>query len=401
MRHNSSQNADVATLTKGTSNQYNNTLVSSAVDLCKRNFKPFRNNDVCDANSSSRVGLSAPKDEAISRPRDLLEMVLEGLEYHQPELCEEGINGAYFLRNKDGQRIAVFKPNDEEGNIESNPKRSFYEEQFVNKGTLPGEGAQREVAAYLLDRGHFHDVPQTIMAAISHDSFRSSTSNSGKVTKIGSLQEFIDNDGSAEDIGPKQFRIRDVHKIGVLDLRIFNTDRHAGNILVTEEGDGTYRLTPIDQGLSLPSNLEHAWFEWLHWPQAKIPFDSETRCYIRHINVEEDAALLANLGIRDECIRTMKISSTLLKKGAAAGLTLYDIGNIASRTNIDQPSALERMFEQAAKETQDEATLLQHLWRLMDAEIAFKVGDQLPSPRQQECERSHHHHYIPTNKNAV
>jgi len=383
------QTEDVVTL-NGASKLYN-PLDSSALDVCLWNITAEGNGDmVCDSNPSNRVGNSSVL-EAISKPREfLLDLVLEGLGYHEPELCEEGVNGTYFLRNKAGHRIAVFKPIDEEGENDDNPKRASYEEQFVNKGILPGEGAQREVAAYLLDRDHFHAVPQTTMAVLSHPCFRSSTSTGGIVTKIGSLQEFVDNDGSAEDVGPKQFRVRDVHKIGVLDLRIFNTDRHAGNILLTEESDGSYRLTPIDQGFSLPSTLEHAWFDWLNWPQAKIPFDADTRCYIRHINVEEDAALLEKLSIRPECIRTMKISSTLLKKGAAAGLSLYEIASMASRIVIDQPSPLERIFEQAIIETehQSEASLLQKLWRLMDAEIAVKVGEQCPSPRIQESERN-------------
>jgi len=343
-----------------------------------------------DSNPSTRVAnaLNAISPQRKQSVKSLLHLVKEGLLYHPPELCDEGLNGTYFLRNKEGQKIAVFKPKDEEGDNVDNPKREAHE-FVVNKGILPGEGAQREVAAYLLDRGHFHSVPQTIMAELSHPSFRSSASNGGIVTKIGSLQEFIENDGSAEDLGPKQFRVRDVHKIGVLDLRIFNTDRHAGNILVTEECDGSYRLTPIDQELSLPPTLDNAWFEWLHWPQAKIPFDPETRSYIHHINVDEDAALLEKLGIRPECIRTMKISSTLLKKGTAAGLTLYEIGSIACRTIIDQPSTLERLLEQAAEKHPDEPTLLQILERLMDAEIALKVGGQCPSPRLKESERTH------------
>jgi hypothetical protein len=35
--------------------------------------------------------------------------------------------------------------------------------------------------------------------------------------------------------------VRDVHRIGILDVRLFNTDRHAGNILVLEPGMG-----PVD-----------------------------------------------------------------------------------------------------------------------------------------------------------
>jgi len=390
-----SQTDDVVTL-NGASKLRNPLNTSSVLSLRAFSVLPTNELDFGDSYPLKRGGPSA---NAISTPRQsqsLLDEVQEGLLFHAPELCEEGLNGTYFLRNKEGQKIAVFKPTDEEGENADNPKRSFHEEQFVNKGILPGEGAQREVAAYLLDRDHFHSVPLTVMAQLRHPSFRSSTSNGGVVTKLGSLQEFIANDGSAEDLGPKQFRVRDVHKIGVLDLRILNTDRHAGNILVTEEFDGSYRLTPIDQGLSLPPTLENAWFDWLHWPQAKLPVDSETRSYIHHINVDEDAATLDKLGVRPECIRTMKISSTLLKKGIASGLTLYEIGSMVCRTVIDQPSTLEKLFEKAATASHDEATLLQMLGRWMDAEIALKVGEQCPSPRLQESERTH----IPR-KNAV
>jgi len=377
-----SQTDDVVSLSGGS--KVRNPL-ASVLSLRVCSVSRSNDSDFGDSNPSKRGGFVR---KAIS-VQSLLDLVREGLVYHEPELCEEGVNGTYFLRSKEGQKIAVFKPTDEEGNNADNPKRSFHEGQCANKGILPGEGAQREVAAYLLDNGHFHSVPRTIMAELSHPSFRSSTSNGGTVTKIGSLQEFIENDGSAEDLGPKQFRVRDVHKIGVLDLRIFNTDRHAGNILVTEEHDGSYRLTPIDQGLSLPPTLENGWFEWLNWPQAKLPFDAETRSYIHHINVDEDAALLEKLGVRAECIRTMKISSTLLKKGMASGLTLYEIGSMACRTVIDQPSILERIFEKATRETQDDATLFRVLERWMDVEIALKVGEQCPSPRLQESERTH------------
>jgi len=390
-----SQTADVATL-DGASRLRNPLKTSSVLSLRTYSAVQSKDVEVVDSNPSKRGGFTTNAISAPPNIQSLLDVVQEGLVHHAPELCEEGLNGTYFLRNKEGQKIAVFKPTDEEGDNADNPKRSFHEENFVNKGIMPGEGAQREVAAYLLDRGHFHSVPLTGLAQLSHPSFRSSASNGGIVTKLGSLQEFIENDGSAEDLGPKQFRVRDVHKIGVLDLRIFNTDRHAGNILVTEEFDGSYRLTPIDQGLCLPPTLENAWFDWLHWPQAKLPVDSETRSYIHHINVDEDAAILEKIGVRPDCIRTMKISSTLLKKGIASGLTLYDIGSMVCRPAIDQPSTLERLFEKAAQESHDEATLLQILGRWMDAEIAVKVGEQCPSPRLQECERTH----IPR-KNAV
>lgn len=330
----------------------------------------------------ARGALQDPHDPIITK---LIDTVMEGLRYYPPELCEEGVNGTYFLNNKEGKRVAVFKPIDEEGSLDNNPKKSE-DDQFVNMGLLAGELALREVAAYLLDKDHFSGVPRTAMVNLAHSSFRSS-----KGMKIGSLQEYIDNEGSADDRGPKQFRVRDVHKIGVLDLRIFNNDRHGGNILLVETAGGNgYRLVPIDQGLSLSSTLNCAIFEWLNWPQAKVPFDDETRRYIQRINVEENAQTLAKLGIRPECIRTMKISSTLLKKGAAAGLTLYEIGSMAARTVPEQPCTLEILYDQAVKEANgDEKHLLRTLCKLLDAEIANKIEQQCPSPRLAESWRNH------------
>jgi len=56
--------------------------------------------------------------------QQLIKTVEEGFEAEQePELCEDGVNGTYFLKNKHGKRIAVFKPQDEEGNSFHNPKK--------------------------------------------------------------------------------------------------------------------------------------------------------------------------------------------------------------------------------------------------------------------------------------
>jgi hypothetical protein len=297
----------------------------------------------------------------------LLASVREGLLAFEPELCEEGVNGTYFLKSKDGETIAVFKPNDEEGM--GSPKRSE-DDEVVNTGIIDGEGAQREVAAFLLDKDHFSGVPETLMVTLPH--FQEASGENEAVTKTGSLQQFIENDGASWDIGPGVFPVHEVHKIGVLDLRIFNNDRHGGNILYKKTSDG-YKLIPIDHGLSLSTTMERSWFDWISWPQAKQPFDEETKNYVAHIDVEEDSQTLKSIGVRPECIRTMKISTTLLMKGVAAGLTLYEIGTMASRTVLEEPSQLEKMLEKAQGDTPggDENNFLNNLWRIMDEEIAM------------------------------
>jgi len=275
---------------------------------------------------------------------DLISIVSEGMLYHAPEICEEGSNGTYFLKDRNGKMIGVFKPQDEEGNSIHNPKR--LPDSFRDRGILEGEGAQREIAAYLLDKhNNFAGVPRTTMVKISHPIFGRNIEGI-PIEKIGSLQEYIQNDGASWDIGFNVFPIHEVQKIAVLDLRIFNNDRHGGNILLTKNGS-SYTLVPIDHGFSLPSTFNCAWFDWLTWPQVQQPLLPEIKEYVQNIDVEKDLEKLGVLHLRPECLNTLKISTMLLKKGCQKGLTLFDIGNILSRAVPEEPSKLEIMIEEA------------------------------------------------------
>lgn len=61
-------------------------------------------------------------------------------------------------------------------------------------------------------------------------------------------------------MGSNQFDLDEVHKIGILDIRIINMDRNDANILVRKTQNSTgkkmCRLIPIDHGLSFPDNFE-------------------------------------------------------------------------------------------------------------------------------------------------
>lgn len=183
-----------------------------------------------------------------------------------------------------------------------------------------GEAAMREVAAYLLDHDHFARVPCTVLVRLTHPIFHvaaepgasadaapasqsvgsdsSSTIALGSSSfmsaaagvpaqqrqapaKLGSLQEYVTHSGDSSEQGASRFSTRDVHRIGILDLRLLNTDRHAGNLLCRpqEASDastalgrleaGKVALVPIDHGFCLPEALEPPFFEWLHWPQVR------------------------------------------------------------------------------------------------------------------------------------
>jgi len=225
----------------------------------------------------------------------------------------------------------------------------------------------RELAAFLLDHSHRAGVPLTAMVERTHPVFKT-------VVKLGSLQQFISHECQSWDLGPSQYSRRDVHLVGVMDVRLFNVDRHGGNMLAQRCAAGSprpsYRLVPIDHGFTLPDSVAATdlWFEWMTWPQAKLPFDEETSNYIQSINVDHDARVLHALGIRDECVATMMIATVLLKKSCARGLTLAEIGHLITRRDPDRPSALEdasahqfvnsthlRFFLHALEQTVEEA----------------------------------------------
>ncbi|KAI8008173.1 Phosphatidylinositol 4-kinase gamma 3 [Camellia lanceoleosa] len=213
-----------------------------------------------------------PKIELPLVIKKLINSTFDGLESgNQPIRSSEGSGGAYFMQDAFGQEyISVFKPIDEEPMAVNNPRGLplSIDGEGLKKGTRVGEGALREVAAYLLDHPRsgphllkdtgFARVPPTVMVKCLYQGFNfpEGYEYASKNIKIGSLQMFMKNCGSCEDMGPRAFPVDEVHKISVLDIRLANADRHAGNILVQRDSDGQIVLIPIDHGYCLPENSE-------------------------------------------------------------------------------------------------------------------------------------------------
>ncbi|RVW88956.1 Phosphatidylinositol 4-kinase gamma 2 [Vitis vinifera] len=135
------------------------------------------------------------------------------------------------------KHISVFKPIDEEPMAVNNPHGLplSMDGEGLKKGTRVGEGALREVAAYILDHprsGPHHFVTRRALLGFHLQSWSSACMGDSTIQKVD-----------------------EVHKITVLDIRLANADRHAGNILVSKEGEGQLVLIPIDHGYCLPENV--------------------------------------------------------------------------------------------------------------------------------------------------
>ncbi|KZV15080.1 phosphatidylinositol 4-kinase gamma 4-like [Dorcoceras hygrometricum] len=303
-----------------------------------------------------------PKIQLSPEISDLINRTMSGLDSGKcPIRSSEGTGGAYFMLDPSGTKyLSVFKPIDEEPMAVNNPRGLPLSEdgEGLKKGTRVGEGALRECAVYLLDHPMsgrrsftgelmgFAGVPPTVYVKCLHSGFNHPD---GVSVKTGSLQMFMENDGSCEDMGPSAFPVKEVHKIAVLDMRMANADRHAGNILVSKGEDGQTVLIPIDHGYCLPYSFEDCTFDWLYWPQARQPFSAETVEYIRSMDAETDMALLKFYGwdLPLECARVLRISTMLLKKGTEKGLTPFAIGSMMCRETVRKESVIEEIIQEA------------------------------------------------------
>lgn len=302
--------------------------------------------------------------------KEIVKAIKNGVD---PLPAHGGLGGAYYFRNSIGESIAIVKPTDEEPFAPNNPKGFVGKalgQPGLKRSVRVGETGFREVAAYLLDHDHFANVPPTALVKISHSVFNvngemnsNRISERKQVSKIASFQQFIAHDFDASEHGASSFPVANVHRIGILDVRILNTDRHGGNLLVRKlEGIGgldQVDLVPIDHGLCLPENLEDPYFEWVHWPQASIPFSEDELEYIRNLDPSRDSDMLrAELPmIREACLRVLVLCTTFLKEASAFGLCLAEIGEMMSRefrSSEEEPSEFEAICLEARRMIADQ-----------------------------------------------
>ncbi|WVZ08633.1 hypothetical protein V8G54_021979 [Vigna mungo] len=302
--------------------------------------------------------------------KDIMKAIKVGIE---PIPIHGGLGGAYYFRNSNGENVAIVKPTDEEPYAPNNPKGFVGKtlgQPGLKRSVRVGETGFREVAAYLLDHDHFANVPCTALVKVRHSIFNvndrvngSMQHNKKQISKIASLQQFIPHDFDASDHGTSSFPVSAVHRIGILDVRILNTDRHAGNLLVRKlEGSGRFdqvELFPIDHGLCLPESLEDPYFEWIHWPQASIPFSDDELDYIYNLDPFRDSDMLKMElpMIREACLRVLVLCTIFLKEAAAFGLCLAEIGEMMSREfqgHEEEPSELELICIETKKQLDQE-----------------------------------------------
>eukprot|EP00930_Biecheleria_cincta_P048323 TRINITY_DN33653_c0_g1_i1.p1 TRINITY_DN33653_c0_g1~~TRINITY_DN33653_c0_g1_i1.p1 ORF type:complete len:438 (+),score=77.91 TRINITY_DN33653_c0_g1_i1:50-1363(+) len=258
------------------------------------------------------------------------------------EPIDDGQTGDVFaLCSPSGEKVAVFKPSGRE--------------HFNRHSLTPGQGAVREEAAYVVDRlsGGTAGLPVTTCTALEV---------SPGAVESGSLQAFAHGHiGPVEDFAmPRSYAAaiqfvsaETAESVAILDMRLFNTDRHGGNLLLTkppEEGS-THGLVPIDHGCCLPPwwSLDEACFQaWKGWPQlCAMPSAHAKATMAKAVeSLPATVQALRQLGIESASLITLQLSTLFLEVGVLERcLPLDTLAGLLLRndeSNFEEPSWFEQ-----------------------------------------------------------
>ncbi|GMI18925.1 hypothetical protein TeGR_g6228, partial [Tetraparma gracilis] len=220
------------------------------------NFPPPAPDSTIAAHPSLLPLIPKPLRRLVEQARRALSLNLK------PELAADGSGGVYFLRAPALQKVAVFKPADEEPYAPNNPRGyvSLGPGTNMRSGVTPGQACYREVAAFLLDHGGFSGVPMTTLCEARHPAFSTggaalSVAGGGAAVglhsvvggggggaplpmKLGSFQAFARGDATMDDLSPSVVPQEEAEKVAVLDLRIMNADRNGANLIARRTKNG-------------------------------------------------------------------------------------------------------------------------------------------------------------------
>mmetsp|Transcript_35923 Transcript_35923/g.95345 ORF Transcript_35923/g.95345 Transcript_35923/m.95345 type:complete len:499 (-) Transcript_35923:375-1871(-) len=334
---------------------FDENVIDASVNVAvTSNTTSFKNSKDSDKVSDGPSGRARSK----SRPLRRIDTVGNELEQTQPARREmlihsirkdlrtvdidEGQTGTVYALETGGDKVAVFKP--------------LAGEHFERRGVDVGTGALREEAAYLIDRiaGSQAGVPVTSRTRITVN---------GEITE-GSVQAFVgDVVGFAEDFGmPRDFERacafvpqEAVEALALLDMRLFNMDRHTGNLMFLH-AEKPHALGPIDHGCCLPPwwMLSEAVFDaWLEWPQLQqAPSDfARELAGIAVQRLPQVITALRDLGLSEETLVTHRVCATLIGVGVAElGLPIGSLAQLMVRQDYQELSWLEKKLLQVAQD---------------------------------------------------
>jgi len=318
----------------------------------------FSHSESLSYDSTGSLDICAPKVSVLScshfddpsEIKSLIEKVNGGLRAgNDPMRAPDGTSGVYFLFDDMGNKCAIFKPHDEEQNAPNNP-HGYISPLFsncMNRDIPSGSQSLRELASSMVDpRFRIPLVCIVKMKNVSEHMFNMNQGQQHKKLRTGSLHTFVKS--TCTRWNPDDIPVNEVHKMGVLDMLILNTDRNENNILVRDGFDGKITWC-IDQGLAFPNRMcfYEFDFEWYHWPQTKLPFNAKMKAFIKEFDVEAFIKRINDIDYLKMSITSLfliRVAALIVKHFAKRDGSLYDIMKFLTRASWKTPSSAEIMI---------------------------------------------------------
>jgi hypothetical protein len=281
----------------------------------------------------------------------------------QLALSCEGISGAYFLSDKDGNKRFVVKPIDEDIGCLNNGKgfSSPFLRSTIRDNMPLYLSSMRETLAYeIACKINIANVaPRTVLAILESSAFNDQADQvipdervryerivgSRVQEKLCSVQEFIPNSktlfeglqdlqmsGLSDAEIAARFDQRDFEDANILLWTTYDTDGHLNNFLVYPKssdaiGNEVLGIKKIDNGLAFPEKNEQLRNNLRYLPNANRTLSSEGRDKIAALSIDDLSNQLKQFGL-DGSIEALRQRLSVLKELAQQpGLTLREIND--------------------------------------------------------------------------
>jgi hypothetical protein len=284
------------------------------------------------------------------------------------EAILDGVSGSYFLLDDKGERKFVIKPIDEDAGALNNPKgfaTPFAASPLRNHMPLY-LSSLREALTYQIGMsiGVSEIAPKTMLAILESSGFsylidRISPSEIDRYLehcgpdlreKLCSVQEYVNGaktlfeaqqelqmGGLSDEEIANRFDTRDFEDANILIWTTYDTDAHAGNILVYPKGTdaiGTEILgfKKIDNGLAFPDKNKQLHNALSYLPNAKRSLSEEAREKIAALDIEALSEQLIAYGLESAVHACKRRIVRLQQLAARPGITLYEINKKMAKT---------------------------------------------------------------------
>eukprot|EP01061_Rhynchopus_euleeides_P009338 TRINITY_DN18498_c0_g1_i1.p1 TRINITY_DN18498_c0_g1~~TRINITY_DN18498_c0_g1_i1.p1 ORF type:complete len:444 (+),score=122.14 TRINITY_DN18498_c0_g1_i1:166-1497(+) len=244
---------------------------------------------------------ASPHFEATSRFESVVDSVRAAIEEGNklPELVVAGSSGSYWVFDRTGKRVGIFKPKSEEPYGPANPKWGKWLHRvmcpccFGRSCLLPNTGYLSEAAAFAMDvLLDLRVVPPTSIVHLAAKTFNYNAIErrlSRLPIKMGSLQLLVECNGDGRTVNPDSMKddqrtalLDEFQRLVCLDYMTRNTDRGLDNWLTHTSNTGSQvKVHAIDNGLAFPYKHPDNWRtyppSWSSHPLGKQAFTAAIR----------------------------------------------------------------------------------------------------------------------------